>query len=75
MGYCAVCKESWKSVSWAHCSGCHRTFRSVGGFEKHRRDMKCLDPDDLGMKMDEKGCWYTPLDEKAKKRMGIASKP
>jgi len=42
----------------------------VGAFDKHRQNFQCVDPEKLGMKMDEKGIWSTPMDEKAKTRMG-----
>jgi len=61
MGYCIKCKERWTGSGKAHCTGCHKTFRSVGGFDKHRRDFTCYDPADIGMEMDENGCWFTPM--------------
>lgn len=65
MGYCGVCKERWKGTSKAHCMGCHRTFKSVSGFDRHRRDFKCLDPADCGMLMKE-GIWARPMPESAR---------
>jgi hypothetical protein len=35
-------------------------FKSVSGFDKHRVGMKCNDPDDLGMQMDERGFYFAP---------------
>ncbi len=49
MGFCVQCGERWKSLSWAHCTGCHRTFKSVSGFKKHRVDSGCKNPEDCGM--------------------------
>lgn len=62
MGYCAVCKERWTSLAWAHCTaeGCHRTFRTVGGFNKHRKNMKCLNPEEIGM-IKRGNVWLTPM--------------
>jgi hypothetical protein len=74
MGYCIVCKERWTGMNRAHCTGCHRTFNSVGGFDKHRKDLKCLDPESIGMEMNEKGIWSTPMNEELKKRLGYASR-
>lgn len=71
MGFCVKCRLRWGSRSWCHCTGCHRTFRSTGGFDKHRRDMVCIDPAEIGMEMDEKGCFYSPMNEETKKRLGF----
>ena len=71
MGFCLKCKEKWTGANRCHCTGCHRTFHSVGGFDKHRKNFKCLDPIDLGMEMDEKGIWSTKMSETLKNRLRI----
>lgn len=61
MGYCQVCKCKWNGLNACHCTGCHKTFKSLSGFDKHRRDFKCLDPLEIGMEMDSRGIWRTPI--------------
>ena len=70
MGYCSKCHERWPGTARAHFTGCHKTFRSAGGFDKHRKDFACLDPANIGMEMDEKGSWLTPMPEDVKRRLG-----
>jgi len=42
---CGGCTERWTAQSWAHCSGCHRTFAGIGLFDRHRTaDSQCQDP-------------------------------
>lgn len=46
---CGGCDASWTALGAAHCSGCHRTFSSVGLFDRHRTAAggehgSCLDP-------------------------------
>lgn len=45
---CGGCATRWGGVSRCHCSGCHRTFAGLDGFDAHRRDVRgvgtCLDP-------------------------------
>jgi hypothetical protein len=56
------------SKTQCHCgSGCHRTFGSITGFDKHRRDGRCLDPDlaGLAMHLDAKGVWRIDGDRTA----------
>lgn len=54
----------------AHCgSGCHRTFRSVSGFDQHRNNGKCVDPTTIGMVTNEKGVWSTPMPPEEKARL------
>lgn len=50
------------SPSQAHCgSGCHRTFGSVTGFDRHRRAGQCVDPATFkghdAMHIDHNGIW------------------
>jgi hypothetical protein len=44
----------------AHCGACHRTFGAVSGFDRHRREGRCLDPAALGMAQ-AKRIWRQPL--------------
>ena len=66
MGQCVVCGEVWGGMSKAHCSNCHRLFKSVSAFDAHRRNLKCVDPEESGMTMKD-GVWAKWLteDEKA----------
>lgn len=48
------------SPTQAHCTSCHRTFGGAAGFDKHRRDGRCLDPAGLGMTPDWRGVWRRP---------------
>ena len=41
----------------AHCGACHRTFGSVTGFDRHRRNGECVDPATLPMHTDARGVW------------------
>lgn len=54
----------------AHCAadGCHRTFGGVSGFDRHRRDGRCLDPAPLGY-TEIRGIWRQPLDDDARSRL------
>jgi hypothetical protein len=61
MGFCVVCGENWTAKSLCHCTSCHRTFGGLTGFDMHRKDGKCLDPQDLGMKITEAGIWIRDL--------------
>lgn len=44
----------------AHCSVCHCTFGAVSGFDRHRRDGWCIEPDLLGMVCRD-GIWRRPM--------------
>ncbi len=57
MGYCRKCNEKWTGLRVCHCTGCHRTFGGVDAFDRHRLSFKCVDPVDVGMRMDAKGHW------------------
>lgn len=43
------CGAMWTSTRAAHCASCHETFGGVSGFEKHRRNLQCIDPATLGL--------------------------
>lgn len=56
----------------AHCAatGCHRTFGSVGDFDRHRRDGRCLRPESLGLVLAD-GIWAS-LERHAKREANVA---
>jgi hypothetical protein len=33
---CSRCTNRWTSLEEAHCSVCHKTYRDVPAFDKHR---------------------------------------
>lgn len=70
MGFCLKCGDRWTGAKRCHCTGCHNTFSSPGGFDRHRRDFICQDPRELGMVRGENEVWVTPMSEEAKMRMG-----
>lgn len=46
------CGARWSGNNTSHCGGgCCRTFSSVGTFDRHRRDGRCLDPANIGMSL------------------------
>jgi hypothetical protein len=47
----------------AHCAACHVTFGGIVGFDRHRRDGRCLQPIDLGMADNGRGVWRVPMNE------------
>jgi hypothetical protein len=57
------------SASQAHCTVCHRTFGGVSGFDKHRRDGRCIDPETLGMRLTDVGVWRFPISDEERERL------
>jgi hypothetical protein len=59
---CARCANRWDGLSTAHCGACDETFSTPGVFEKHRRDCKCLPPQEAGLVLTRRAyrCWFTP---------------
>jgi len=45
------CGARWSGMQTSHCARCHQTFGGVGGFDRHRKDGKCLVPVDIGMSL------------------------
>jgi hypothetical protein len=52
-----------------HCAACHQSFRSLGGFDKHRtgryqpNERRCLTPDEMtarGWVQGDSGMWRMP---------------
>lgn len=57
---CAGCAHTWTGLAFAHCSGCHRTFSSVSGFDRHRLRGQCVNPAERGLQLDVLGIWRLP---------------
>jgi hypothetical protein len=38
---CGGCSAVWYGGGICHCAACHRTFRSITGFDHHRRGGHC----------------------------------
>jgi hypothetical protein len=64
MTRCYICNKTWTGLGRCHCTGCHESFNSIGAFDRHRRNFKCINPKDLGMIQDEKQIWASPMPEK-----------
>lgn len=43
-----------------YCNGCHQKFGGVRGFERHRKNFKCVDPGSVGLSLNENGFWLLP---------------
>lgn len=68
---CSGCSTRWTGSGRAHCSAanCHRTFATVGLFDRHRRGYACLDPTGIGGMELRDGMWRSPVmteEERAK---------
>lgn len=46
---CRICGSIWSGLARAHCTGCHKTFGGIHGFEMHRKGFKCVDPKSIGL--------------------------
>lgn len=57
---CGGCDNRWNGLAACHCSGCHETFSSVSGFDRHRRGGECLKPAEIGLVRDGRGSWSFP---------------
>lgn len=75
IGYCG-CGAKWAGENLCHCSLCHMTFMSVGGFDKHRigpvDNAHCRTPDELreaGLEPNEAGHWRRPMSDEARARI------
>ena len=62
--HCSKCDAEWGGKKVAHCPTCHRTFKSVSGFDKHRKgkypNRICVNPEDISMAKDRNGYWRVP---------------
>ena len=53
---CGTCPNTWTGNAKAHCSGCHRTFSTVGAFDRHRLRYECQNPAERGL-IQANGVW------------------
>jgi hypothetical protein len=56
------------SPSQAHCAVCHLTWSGVSGFDRHRRNGRCLAPPEIGYADDGRGVFRAPPTEAGRKR-------
>ncbi len=54
------CGKSWTGESRCHCASCHQTFSNVTHFDKHRKSYKCVDPQSVGLELNERNIWTRP---------------
>lgn len=57
------CGKTWSGNGRAHCSGCHETFNTYRGSDRHRTgphgpDRHCADPASIGM-VNRNGIWFS----------------
>jgi len=45
------------------CAVCGNVFTSITGFEKHRKNGRCLEPLSVGLSLNDRGLWATPATE------------
>lgn len=57
---CGGCPARWSTLRQAHCSGCHRLFTSVSGFDRHRTADGCAHPARVGLVERGDGLWSFP---------------
>jgi hypothetical protein len=71
---CPRCPATWTGLSMAHCAACHRTFSTVGNFDRHRPG-ECLDPATVGLSVVRKhrdtDVWGVPIDEETRSRLKL----
>jgi len=53
----------------SQCPTCDRVFSTVANFDKHRKDGRCIYPEDVGLSLNEKGIWRTPMSNNDAKRL------
>lgn len=61
-----ACGQWWTGTERSHASCCCRTFSSLTSFEKHRKGLRCNDPESVGLVAREKPygtLWQTPAPE------------
>lgn len=58
------CGARWPGLSACHCPTCHRTFTTVGNFDRHRvgpmGNRHCADPESVGLVLNKRGLWSMP---------------
>ena len=72
-----MCEHRLKKNS-VHCSGCHRDFGGVNGFDSHQRfdPFRCLPPPYRGLHLtDDGGVAFRQAPPMARKREGIEPQP
>ena len=65
MATCKPCGKSWTGTRPEHCTLCHQTFggtragdlHRVGSFNDPDNPRRCLNPADIGMRLDARGIW------------------
>lgn len=57
---CSGCDNTWTGMAMAHCPTCHNTFSTVGNFDRHRKDGKCITPKKAGLVQNKRGTWRMP---------------
>lgn len=62
MPHSCRCGRRWDKLKTCHCCVCHRTFTAITGFDRHRRNGKCLDPATVGLVDANRtySCWGWP---------------
>lgn len=58
------CTAVRPTPSQAHCTVCHETFGGASGFDLHRKDGWCLNPNSVGLSADDRGIWRWPASER-----------
>jgi hypothetical protein len=69
---CSGCPATWRGLRMAHCSSCHVTFSSPGGFDRHRSAGCCVLPQSLGMRQLHRGggeVWGVPMPDDVRSRV------
>lgn len=66
---CGGCPDRWSTLRQAHCSGCCRTFTTVGNFDRHRRDGQCRHPLTVGLVQRPDGLWSAPAPDPTQRDM------
>lgn len=66
---CGGCRARWTTLRQAHCSGCCRTFTTVGNFDRHRRDGQCRHPSTVGLVQRPDGLWSAPAPDPTQRDM------
>lgn len=77
MNTCSGCPARWTGHRTAHCGNCHRSFSTVGNFDKHRspdgEHGHCRYPGVVGL-VQRDGVWSMPPPDPTKSRADWWSK-
>jgi hypothetical protein len=52
-------KVEMSGLSRCLCSGCRERFNSVTAFDKHKKNLECLEPSSIGMSKNADNYWIT----------------